>query len=63
VRQNASMSQEVVRQIVARLPEGAPRNCICPEALKMSLITERALIPRETLETLAPIVGKYLGRG
>src|ERR1700716_3736914 len=38
IRQNVAMAQEVVRQILARLPEGAERNCICPEALRMALI-------------------------
>jgi 5'-methylthioadenosine phosphorylase len=60
IRQNVVMSQEVVRQILARLPEGAERNCICPEALRLALITDPAMIPPETLRALAPIVGKYL---
>ena len=38
----------------------ARRDCICAEALKYSLITERSLIPAETLKALAPIVGKYI---
>jgi len=63
IRQNVATAQEVVRQILARLPEGAERNCICPEALRMALITDPALIPAETLRALAPIVGKYLRHG
>jgi 5'-methylthioadenosine phosphorylase len=63
IRQNVAMAQEVVRQILARLPEGAERNCICPEALRLALITDPALIPAETLRALAPIVGKYLRHG
>jgi 5'-methylthioadenosine phosphorylase len=63
IRQNVAMAQEVVRQIIARLPEGAERNCICPDALRMALITDRAAVPAETLRALAPIVGKYLPHG
>jgi 5'-methylthioadenosine phosphorylase len=57
VQQNSAMAQEVVRRIVRRLP--IERRCPCPEALKHSLITERGAIPRQTLEKLRPIVGKY----
>ena len=60
VRQNVKMSQEVVRQILRRLGEPHGRGCLCEEALKYSLITERSMIPAETLRALAPIVGKYI---
>ena len=60
VRQNAKMSQEVVREVLKRLPDGAGRSCPCPTALAMSLITERAMIPRQTIENLRPIIGKYI---
>jgi 5'-methylthioadenosine phosphorylase len=60
VRQNARMAEDVVKQIVRRLP--IERGCPCPSALGMALITERDRIPAETLERLRPIVGKYLDR-
>jgi 5'-methylthioadenosine phosphorylase len=60
VMANVAMSQRVIREILARVPDDAPRTCGCGEALKFSLITERALIPVETLQALEPIVGKYL---
>ena len=59
VRQNVAMSQRVVREILARLGDGAPRTCGCGEALKYSLITERDKIPAETLRALDPILGRY----
>jgi len=59
VRQNVRMSQEVVREIVRRLPE-RPADCLCANALAMSLITERHLIPAETKRALGPIIGKYI---
>jgi 5'-methylthioadenosine phosphorylase len=61
IGKNVIMSQEVVRQIVARLPEQR-QGCPCPDALRHALITERSLIPAATLEALAPIVGKYIQR-
>ncbi|HVT59758.1 MAG TPA: S-methyl-5'-thioadenosine phosphorylase [Thermoanaerobaculia bacterium] len=63
IRQNVVMAQEVVRQIVARLPEGAERlGCPCPNALASALITDPAVIPAETLAALAPLVGRYIQR-
>jgi 5'-methylthioadenosine phosphorylase len=60
VRQNVKMSQEVVRHLLQQVGQPHSRDCICPEALKYSLITERSMIPAETLQALAPIVGKYI---
>ena len=60
VRQNVKMSQEVVREMLKRIGEPHQRGCICEEALKYSLITERSMIPAETLKALQPIVGRYI---
>jgi 5'-methylthioadenosine phosphorylase len=60
VRQNVKMSQEVVREMLKRVGEPHSRDCICSEALKYSLITERSMIPAETRKALAPIIGKYI---
>jgi 5'-methylthioadenosine phosphorylase len=60
VRQNAKMSQEVVRHMLSRLGEGKERGCLCESALAMSLITERSAIPAETVQKLQPIIGKYI---
>jgi 5'-methylthioadenosine phosphorylase len=60
VRQNARMSQEVVRQIIQRIPDQRPADCLCASALAMSLITERALIPAETKKALQPLIGRYI---
>jgi 5'-methylthioadenosine phosphorylase len=59
VAQNVKMSQRVVREILARVPDDAPRTCGCGEALQHSLITERSKIPAETLRALDPLLGKY----
>ncbi|MBW8877789.1 MAG: S-methyl-5'-thioadenosine phosphorylase [Acidobacteria bacterium] len=60
IRQNVKMAQDVVRQMVRRIGEAHSRDCLCAEALKYSLITERSMIPAATLQALQPIVGKYI---
>jgi 5'-methylthioadenosine phosphorylase len=50
----------VVREMLKRVGAEHSRDCLCAEALKYSLITERALIPAETKKNLAPIIGKYI---
>ncbi|HLX06920.1 MAG TPA: S-methyl-5'-thioadenosine phosphorylase [Thermoanaerobaculia bacterium] len=61
IGKNVIMSQEVVRQMVARLPEER-HGCPCPDALRHSLITEHSRIPEATLHALAPLVGRYIRR-
>jgi 5'-methylthioadenosine phosphorylase len=58
VRQNVKMSQEVVRQMLQRVSE--KRSCLCADALQYSLITERSMIPAETVKALQPIIGRYI---
>ncbi|HYX26334.1 MAG TPA: S-methyl-5'-thioadenosine phosphorylase [Thermoanaerobaculia bacterium] len=60
IRQNVKMAQEVVRQMVRRIGEAHSRDCLCAEALKYSLITERSMIPAATVKALQPIIGKYV---
>ena len=59
IRQNVAMSQNVVRQVLRRMPKEGKHCELCHDALQHSLITERSVIPAATLEKLAPIVGKY----
>jgi 5'-methylthioadenosine phosphorylase len=56
---NAELAQNALRGLVAKLA-AAERDCECGSALATALITRRDLIPAETREKLAPIVGKYL---
>jgi 5'-methylthioadenosine phosphorylase len=60
IRQNVQMAQEVVRQMISRLGGAHSRDCLCAEALKYSLITERSMIPAATVKALQPIIGKYI---
>ena len=58
IQQNVATAQDVVRRIVRKLP--VERACPCASALAQALITDPAVIPKATLEKLAPIVGRYL---
>lgn len=60
VRQNVKMSQEVVRQMLQRVNGKEKRSCLCADALQYSLITERSMIPAETVKALQPIIGRYI---
>jgi 5'-methylthioadenosine phosphorylase len=60
IKQNVQMAQEVVRQMIRRIGSAHSRDCLCAEALKYSLITERAMIPAATVKALQPIIGKYI---
>ncbi|HEV7505481.1 MAG TPA: S-methyl-5'-thioadenosine phosphorylase [Thermoanaerobaculia bacterium] len=60
IKQNVQMAQEVVRQMIRQIGGAHTRGCLCEEALKYSLITERAMIPAATVKALQPIIGKYI---
>lgn len=58
LRENVKTAQEAVRQTIRRIDDG--RDSPFQGSLRDALITEPSLVPRETLEDLAPIVGPYL---
>jgi 5'-methylthioadenosine phosphorylase len=47
-----------VRLALARLP--ARRDCLCASALQDALVTPLDMVPQETKQKLAPIIGRYL---
>jgi 5'-methylthioadenosine phosphorylase len=57
LKQNSKNAQAVILQAVRDL--NYQRRCYCGEALKHALITDKSLIPAETLRKLDCIVGKY----
>jgi 5'-methylthioadenosine phosphorylase len=59
LRQNSRTAQDIVRRVVAGLPEGRGRECACGQALATALITDPARVPRETVERLRPLIGEY----
>lgn len=60
LRKNVALAQRVVRRAIAVLgPEVAND---CSSALAMALITDPNLVPADTLQSLQPLIGKYLDR-
>jgi 5'-methylthioadenosine phosphorylase len=54
---NAENATRVVKLAIEKMP--APGDCSCKNALKNAMMTDRKMVPAETLEKLEPIVGKY----
>lgn len=54
---NAANACKLVRHVVTRLPE--QRGCKCGSALRHAILTDRKVIPQNTLDKLGIIVGKY----
>jgi 5'-methylthioadenosine phosphorylase len=59
LRQNVQRAQDVIREAVPRF--ALPRTCACPTALDTALITDRAAIPADARQRLAPLLGRVLG--
>jgi len=59
LQQNTALAQQALRGLMGKLA-AAERDCECGSALATALITQRDLIPAETKEKLALVVGKYL---
>jgi 5'-methylthioadenosine phosphorylase len=57
---NVDVSKNILKAAVSAIAE-APRNCDCHRALADALITHREALPPDRLETLRPLLGKYLG--
>jgi 5'-methylthioadenosine phosphorylase len=57
---NTELAQNALRGLIASMA-AAERDCECGDTLATALITQRDLIPAQTVEKLGPIVGKYLG--
>jgi 5'-methylthioadenosine phosphorylase len=56
---NSLMAAEAVRESIREMP-AERASCGCAEALRHAIITPHEAIPRETLERLRPILGKYV---
>lgn len=54
---NAENAARLVAEAVARMP--ATRECKCGAALAHAIITDRRVVPAETVKKLGPIVAKY----
>jgi 5'-methylthioadenosine phosphorylase len=58
LQQNVANAQAVITALVSLLPE--TRSCTCGTALQHAIMTAPGLVPAETRERLALIIGKYL---
>jgi 5'-methylthioadenosine phosphorylase len=58
VKRNAERARRIVAATAARVP--AEHHCIAAGALKNAIMTDPALIPQDTRNKLAPILGKYI---
>lgn len=56
---NARVAQATIAEAVGRIPAG--RTCACGSALQAAIITNRDVVPAQTLKDLQPIIGKYIG--
>jgi 5'-methylthioadenosine phosphorylase len=56
---NVAVAQQAICNLARMLPKHQ-RECRCGDALRGAIITERAVIPSETIARLQPIIGKYL---
>jgi 5'-methylthioadenosine phosphorylase len=56
--QNARTAQQVIANVVERLP--IQRTCECAKALATAIITRPEAIPSAVKERLRPIIGKYI---
>jgi len=60
LRQNTETLKEIVKLIVARIPE--KRDCACATALKTAVVTAPELIPAEQKKKYDLLIGKYLNQ-
>jgi 5'-methylthioadenosine phosphorylase len=56
---NVDKAQSAVSALAHTL-DSRPRTCTCQDALKNTIITDRAAIPQRLIDDLRPLVGKYL---
>jgi 5'-methylthioadenosine phosphorylase len=59
MRLNVEVAQKAVANVTQALA-GRRRTCACGHALRDAIITDRAVIPRATLNRLRVIIGKYV---
>ncbi len=57
LQQNSRNAQLIIREAVREMAQ--ERRCKCGEALRHALITDRARVPKDLVQKLQPIIGKY----
>jgi 5'-methylthioadenosine phosphorylase len=61
MRHNIETSKSMIREAVRMLSGG--RTCSCAAALRNTIMTPEKLMPAKAKKDLAPIIGKYIGKG
>lgn len=56
---NVTTAQQVIRSAVRKLADS--RECDCGSAMATAIITDRAVVPEQRRQELAPLLSKYLG--
>ena len=59
LRANAEMAQRILRSSIVAAAN-RKRECACVNALQYAILTDRAAIPRQAKDDLAPLIGKYI---
>jgi len=58
LNKNTATAQRAIRNLVTHLP--ATRLCDCGNSLATALITDRKMVPPDSISSLKPLIGKYL---
>lgn len=59
IRQNVATARAIIKTAVERIRQ-QQLCCSCDKALEFAIMTDKSLIPAETRQALAPIIGKYI---
>ena len=57
LQKNANTAKEIIQRIIPKISD--EHDCDCCHALENAIITNKSLVPQETLQKLEPIIGKY----
>ena len=54
---NTQLAKEIIRRLTKALPKTS--ECSCRHALRGAILTDLSIVPKETLDTLGPVIAKY----
>ncbi len=61
IQQNVATARNIIKSATEMIVrKRQQRTCLCAEALKFAVMTDKNMIPAETRQALEPIIGKYL---
>jgi 5'-methylthioadenosine phosphorylase len=58
LQKNVQNAKRIILGVIKTLSE--ERTCVCKDALRFAIITDRKLIPEKIKKDLKPIIGKYV---